>query len=113
MDSLIRKETECKAAPKANREPSLNVQFLTLRNKIFLNDPPENVDNKNDKTLPVNASKPPQSVRNVPILRQSLSDSGVGKNMSSKQHSRSRNTSAQSNTEDKLQKVHEELEVNT
>ena len=77
------------------------------------NDPPENVDTKNDKTLPVNASKPPQSVRNVPILRQSLSDSGVGKNMSSKQHSRSRNTSAQSNTEDKLQKVHEELEVNT
>ena len=65
------------------------------------------------KLQEVSASKPPQSVRTVPILRQSLSDSGVIKVSSStnKQGSRSRNVSAQSDQSDRLQKVHEELEV--
>ena len=53
------------------------------------------------------AMKPPQSSRAVPILRQSLSDSGV----SSHSGERSRNLSSSSYQDDRLQKVHEELEV--
>ena len=70
--------------------------------------------NPETKVKEVSASKPPQSVRTVPILRQSLSDSGVGKinnSSTNKQGSRSRNVSAQSDQSDRLQKVHEELEV--
>ena len=66
--------------------------------------------NPETKVKEVSAPKPPQSVRTVPILRQSLSDSGVGKINSSstnKQGSRSRNVSAQSDQSDRLQKVHE------
>ena len=55
--------------------------------------------------------KPPHSVRTVPILRQSLSDSGVSPNYANKQSSRSRNISSQSMRDEKLQKVHEQLEV--
>ena len=59
----------------------------------------------------VSTLKPPQSVRTVPILRQSLSDSGVSPNYANKQSSRSRNVSSQSMRDEKLQKVHEQLEV--
>ena len=55
------------------------------------------------------AMKPPQSTRAVPILRQSLSDSGVSN--SSQSGERSRNLSTSSYQDDRLQKVHEELEV--
>ena len=59
----------------------------------------------------VSSLKPPQSVRTVPILRQSLSDSGVSPSYANKQSSRSRNVSSQSMRDEKLQKVHEQLEV--
>ena len=59
----------------------------------------------------VSSLKPPQSVRTVPILRQSLSDSGVSPNYANKQSSRSRNVSSQSMRDGNLQRVHEQLEV--
>ena len=59
----------------------------------------------------VSSLKPPQSVRTIPILRQSLSDSGVSPSYANKQSSRSRNVSSQSMRDEKLQKVHEQLEV--
>ena len=64
-------------------------------------------------------AKPPQGIRTVPILRQSVSDSGVVRNMENRQQ-RSRNSSINSFQEEKcknefqderLQKVHEQLEV--
>ena len=59
----------------------------------------------------VSSLKPPQSIRTVPILRQSLSDSGVSPNYANEQSSRSRNVSSQNVRDIKLQKVHEQLEV--
>ena len=59
----------------------------------------------------LSATKPPQSIRTVPILKQSLSDSGVGKSFTQNQSNRSRNSSSQSAQDERLQKVHEELEV--
>ena len=59
----------------------------------------------------LSATKPPQSIRTVPILKQSLSDSGVGKGFTQNQSNRSRNASSQSAQDERLQKVHEELEV--
>ena len=66
---------------------------------------------KKQKDFEVSSLKPPQSVRTLPILKQSLSDSGVSTNYGNKQSSRSRNASSQSMTDEKLQRVHEELEV--
>ena len=74
-------------------------------------EPPSEEDIKYGLEGGVSSLKPPQSVRTVPILRQSLSDSGVSPNYASKQSSRSRNVSSQSIKDEKLQKVHEQLEV--
>ena len=69
------------------------------------------VETKHGLEGEVSSLKPPHSVRTVPILRQSLSDSGVSPSFSNKQSSRSRNASSQSMRDEKLQKVHEQLEV--
>ena len=59
-------------------------------------------------TIPT--SKPPTVVRSIPILRQSLSDSGTG--MGRQQTStRQRTVSDQPNKQDILQQVHKELEA--
>jgi len=58
---------------------------------------------------PIPTTKPPAVVRTIPILRQSLSDSGAG--MGRQQTSaRQRNVSEQSTRGDILQKVHADLE---
>lgn len=74
-------------------------------------EPPTGEETKHGLEGEVSSMKPPHSVRTVPILRQSLSDSGVSPNYANKQSSRSRNVSSQSMRDEKLQKVHEQLEV--
>ena len=76
---------------------------------------------RSQEILTERGAKPPQGIRTVPILRQSVSDSGVVRNMENRQQ-RSRNSSINSFQEEKcknefqderLQKVHEQLEVSS
>ena len=93
--------------PRLGRDSKIKMGTAAIRIPIQVQRSLDSEDTRGNNV----SSKPPASVRTVPILRQSLSDSGVGRGGLKQHQIRSRNSSTTSAQEDKLQKVHEELEV--